>query len=272
MTVQQSVEGPALVRLKWSGMVKSELLKLWTMPQTAVLYAAAVLVLVGFGAAAVGVAAMDADEGIPPMDVLLDPTHMTMSGTGLAQILVAVLGVLAFSSEYGTGTVRSTLVAAPRRGGLLLAKAVVLAGSTFVVTAPAALAAFLVNQPALESVLGTQWPLDEVVLRAVVGAGGYMAGIALLGLAFGVLLKYSAAGVALVFGVVFVLPMAPMVLPQEVGEKVGALLPASAGSQLMKVPPPDALLTVGTGGMVFGAYVVAALVAAWFVLTRRDTH
>nr|WP_246422539.1 ABC transporter permease subunit [Nocardiopsis mwathae] len=204
--------------------------------------------------------------------MLVDPTHLTLSGVGLAQVAIAALGVLAVSSEYGTGLIRSTLAAAPRRGGLLMAKALVLGVSTLLVMVPVALAAFLLTRPGLEDVLGVGWPMDATVVRALVGTGVYLAGIALLGLALGTIVRSSAGGITLMFGVLFLLPLLPMALPRTMAEKAAAFLPTSAGSQLMKVPAPDAVLGLGSSAVVFGCYVAVALGVAYVLLRRRDTR
>lgn len=209
-------------------------------------------------------------RGMPPIDAFLDPTHLTLSGVGLAQMAVACVGVMALSTEYGSGLIRSTLVAAPRRGRLFLAKAAALGLSTFAVMVPTAFTAFLVAREPLESLLGTAWPMDAVVVRALLGTGIYLTGIALLGLAAAALVRYTAGGIGVVFVLLFVLPMLPLVLPVSARETVEAFLPADAGSRLMKVTTPDAVLNAGTGALVFGIYIIMALVAAWAVLSRRD--
>jgi ABC-2 type transport system permease protein len=45
-----------------------------------------------------------------------------------AQLVVGVVGVLAFSGEYGTGMIRATLAVVPSRLPVLWAKVIVLAG------------------------------------------------------------------------------------------------------------------------------------------------
>jgi hypothetical protein len=45
-----------------------------------------------------------------------DPAAYSLSGFFLAQLAIGVLGVLVLAREYATGTIRSTLAAAPQRG------------------------------------------------------------------------------------------------------------------------------------------------------------
>ena len=47
----------------------------------------------------------------------------SLTGTGVGQALAAILGALAVTGEYGTGMIRTTLAAVPRRTAMLTAKA-----------------------------------------------------------------------------------------------------------------------------------------------------
>jgi ABC-2 type transport system permease protein len=59
-----------------------------------------------------------------------DPAKLSLTGIYVGQAVIAVLAVLAVSEEYGTGMIRTTLAAVPRRVNLLAAKAATLAGLT----------------------------------------------------------------------------------------------------------------------------------------------
>src|SRR4029079_19704769 len=59
----------------------------------------------------------------PAVKASFDPTASSLSGLFLAQIAVAVLGVLLITSEYATGQIRATLAATPQRLTVLAAKA-----------------------------------------------------------------------------------------------------------------------------------------------------
>ena len=54
-----------------------------------------------------------------------DPAKISLTGVYLGQVIVALLAVLAVGGEYGTGMIRVTLAATPRRTAVLGAKAVV---------------------------------------------------------------------------------------------------------------------------------------------------
>jgi ABC-2 type transport system permease protein len=54
--------------------------------------------------------------------VNLDPTKLSLTGVYLGQAVVAILAVLSVAEEYGTGMIRLSLSAVPRRPLLLGAK------------------------------------------------------------------------------------------------------------------------------------------------------
>ncbi|NUP42223.1 MAG: ABC transporter permease, partial [Streptomyces sp.] len=55
-----------------------------------------------------------------------DPARISLTGVQFGQAGVAVLAVLLIGAEYGTGMIRVTLAAVPRRTSVLAAKAAVL--------------------------------------------------------------------------------------------------------------------------------------------------
>ena len=79
-----------------------------------------------------------------------DPAKISLTGIYLGQAVVAVLAVMAVSGEYGTGMIRLTLAAMPRRVTVLAAKAAVLTGLVLVTgtVAVACLAAGRAAHPA----------------------------------------------------------------------------------------------------------------------------
>ncbi len=65
----------------------------------------------------------------------VDPVSESFSGLQVAELALGALGVLAVSPECGSGMIRATFVAMPRRGRVFLAKALVLT-ATHPVTRP----------------------------------------------------------------------------------------------------------------------------------------
>jgi len=81
----------------------------------------------------------------PPPDPLL-PGVLSLE---YAVIAVSVMGVLAFSTEYSTGLIRTTFAATPRRRAVLAAKAVVLGTVTLAAGEVVAFVSFFLVQAVL---------------------------------------------------------------------------------------------------------------------------
>ena len=134
-----------------------------------------------------------------------DPTAISLAGVTLAQLIVGILGVLFISNEYANGMIRSTFAAVPRRLPVLWAKAIVLGAVLAVVMVLASIAAFLVGQQLLGDGRSTTLAADGV-LRAVIGSGLYLAGIGILGIAVGALMRNTAGAIAVVVASLLIIP------------------------------------------------------------------
>ncbi|RBM20413.1 ABC transporter permease [Streptomyces sp. PT12] len=140
-------------------------------------------------------------------------------GLMLGQLGIITLGVLVISSEYGTGMMRTTLTACPRRGRVLAAKAIVFFLLAFAMTLAAAVPTALVQMAVLSDQDAPSYAVDDPVMEnsivdgevvastdqvlgATVGAALYVALLGLLALAVGALLRHSAGAITTMLGVV----------------------------------------------------------------------
>ena len=121
-----------------------------------------------------------------------DPTKLALIGVDLGQAVVAILAVLAVSEEYGAGMIRVTLAAMPRRGVMLGAKAVNIAGLALITGVPAVAGCLIAGRlllpgAGLDPAHG--YALVSIAhgptLRAAFGSVLYLGLIALLGLGIG---------------------------------------------------------------------------------------
>lgn len=246
--------------------VRSEWTKLWSVRSTA-------WALLATAAAMVTLAAVFPSAG-PKAPA--DPAAYGLSGFFQAQLGAAVVGVLAITSEFTTGAIRTTLTATPQRLTVLSAKTLVVAATMAVVGIASALLAFFV---AVEVFAGRGVALslsDPGALRAVIGAGLYLAVLAVLALALGVLLRSSVGTIAVVVALMLVLPGIATALPADWHDVVLPYLPAEAGQAIIGqtrfAPDGEALLAPWTGFAVLCAYTAIALIAAVVTLTRRDSR
>jgi len=97
--------------------LRAEWTKLRTSPGTAWILLATVVLTAGLSTSVAGTMHVSGGSGE-------DPTKTSLIGVDLGQAIVAVLGVLVISEEYGTRMIRTTLAAIPRRMTVLASKAV----------------------------------------------------------------------------------------------------------------------------------------------------
>ncbi len=235
-------------------------------------WALTVTVVLGIGLGAVISAA--AAHGYPRFSVSekqsWDPTGVSQAGVAIAQLAIAVLGVLCISSEYSSGMIRTSLIAVPKRGRVLAAKALVFAVVTFVVGEVTSFAAFFVGQALIaghapQAALG-----DPGVARAVAGAGLYLTVLAVLSVAAGALLRHPAAAIAAMVGVLFVLPGIAEALPDSWRNPVTEFWPTQAGGQLTSVYHSAHSLQPWPGFGVMCLFVAIVYAIAQALLDRRD--
>ncbi|HEX4017334.1 MAG TPA: ABC transporter permease [Frankiaceae bacterium] len=199
-----------------------------------------------------------------------DPVAIGLSGGGLAQLIIGVLGVLLISSEFSSGTIRSTFAAVPDRRLVLASKTAVLATVTFAVSLASALAAFLISERIFDGKHLEASFSDPGVARAVIGGALYLTGAGVLGLAIASLLRHTAAAIGTLVAVLLVLPSLVGFLPGSLAHNVGRYLPSNAGSAVIKLNPDKWDMAPWTGLALFFGYALAALAVGAVMLRRRD--
>lgn len=267
-------------RLSFPHLVRSEWIKLRSIRSTFWCYAILVLVTIGM-AALVGANTNSGGDQMPTDIANGTLVNVNTVGVLLSSLVVGVLGVLIITGEYGTGQVRSTFTADPRRTGVILAKAVVLAVTTFVVSAVATWIGVLISLPLLagngvEPEIG-----NPSVFLPILGSSVYLTLLALLAYGIGLLVRSSAGGIAITLGILLVLPVVLSLMAGlmnlEWPVNIMKFLPDQAGSQLFaysydgQEASQDDIVLNGWGG--FGVLAAEVLVVGALALTvarRRD--
>ncbi|WP_413451166.1 ABC transporter permease [Georgenia phoenicis] len=262
--------------------LRSEWIKLWSLRSTYWTIALTLLAMVMLAVLMAFAAGAVASEGFSPDEVGLDGLAVLGTAYGMAQLVIAVLGVLVVTGEYSTGMIRSSLTAVPARVPVLAAKAVLVAVVSFVVGVLGVALAYVVTMPMLADAGGAADLGDPDTLRMFWGTGLYLAAVGLFGLAIGTLLRHSAGAIAVVVGVLLILPTVLQVAMNGLDwlRDIYPYLPTTAGERIITAGGPDATMS-GMPGMpelldpwvgygVFMAYVVVALLAAAVLLRRRD--
>ena len=200
-----------------------------------------------------------------------DSVRISLGGLHLSQVAIGLLGVLAITSEYGTGMIRATLTAVPQRRLMLAAKALALAAATLTAGVAASFAAYAVFQAFLPAGNAMRTTLAAPgVLRAVTGAGLYLAVLALLGFGLGAIFRSSAGAVAVLLGALFVPTLLIMLLPQSWQDTIGPYLPMNAADTVYSLRHEAHTLQPWAGFGVFCLYAAAALAAGFILIGRRD--
>ncbi len=200
-----------------------------------------------------------------------DPTSVSLMGIGVAELALAVLGVMMVSAEYPTGLIRVSLSAVPHRGRLLAAKTAVFALVGLVIGEVLSFAAFVIGQLVISGTAPTAALGQPGVLRAVAGTGLFLTLIGVLGVAVGALVRSTTAGVAGMVALIFVLPGLGQVLPATWRNPMLKFWPTQAGAQMQNVAHQAHTLGPWAGlGLLAGfTALVSAAAAARFV--RSDS-
>ncbi|WP_274564199.1 ABC transporter permease subunit [Streptomyces spiramyceticus] len=200
-------------------------------------------------------------------------------------IVVIVVGTGFITVEYRRGLIAVTLAASPRRGRVLVAKAIVVGSLSFVVgLAAAAVMIPLGENRAHANGFYVLTVPTQTELRVMVGTGLLLAVAGVLALAVGAILRRSAAAITVV--------VAGMVLPYILA--TASVLPTGASDWLLRVTPAAGFaiqqsvqhyehvlttytpasgyfpLTPWAGFAVLCAYTGLAFAAAVVLLRRRD--
>ncbi len=197
-----------------------------------------------------------------------DPTNQSLAGLALGSLAFGVLGVLVISGEYGSGTIRSSLAAMPRRGVLLSAKIAVVGITTLVVGEALSFLSFFEGQAILSGGAAPTATLGQPgVLRAVALSGAFLALFALLGLGLGTVIRHTAGAIAVFAGVTLLAP----ILLHSLSESISRLAPELIfANSVAAVVPQGNSVSVTLGVVLMLSYCTAVLGLGAVLLHRRD--
>ena len=199
----------SLGRLSFARVLRAEWIKLRTLRSTFWTLGSVIVLVVGFSALLSASMPSAADFRSQAPEAPTDQFVLISATTGLtfAQLVIAILGVLAISGEFSTGMIRSSLAAVPRRFPVLAAKALTLFLVSFVVGLISFAASWSIAVPLL-SAKGFKADLfADSTLWAILGAAVYLGLVSVFALGVGTIVKSSAGGIAAALGVLFVLPI-----------------------------------------------------------------
>jgi ABC-2 type transport system permease protein len=198
-----------------------------------------------------------------------DSVEQGFAGLEIAEVTLAVLGVLVIASEYGTGMIRATFAAVPRRPLVFAAKAAVLGAVTLAAGEVLAFTAFFIGQAVLHEGLPSASIGDPGVVRAVLMGGAFPALTALTGLGFGAMIRHRAGAIAAVLGWLLILPVVLYPLPSHAWMSKWAPMEIVQDS-MVAVKPVAESLPSWAGLLVVCGWTALALAGGAAVMARRD--
>jgi ABC-2 type transport system permease protein len=246
--------------------MRSEITKLRTLRSTKITIAALVV------GSLVITWLVDRNQRIPirgPLAQGWDPTNQSLQGLALGSLIIGVLGALAVTAEYGSGTIRSALTATPRRPLFLAAKVSVVGLLALILGELISFACFFVGQATLHGHAPIATLGQSGVLQAVTLSGAFMGLLGIFGLSLGVIIRHTAGAISAFVGFTFLLMVVLQPFHQSgnpakfAPEEILANSVAAVVHQSNQLSP-----TTGFLWMVF--YAAAALVVAGLVLVHRD--
>jgi hypothetical protein len=231
------------------------------------LWSAVLAAVLSLGVAALQGASAYGAAGLSPESAV---TGVAVFGIPVLMILSAMV----VTTEYRTGMIRSTFAATPNRTLVLAAKAVLAAACSALYAAVLVIGAVVVAGATSEPLLSARLSLTAPGVWRIVGAvAGYAVLAAVLGVAVGALLRYTAGAVAVLL--LWPLVVEPVVanLP-DVGARVGPYLPFVNAFVFVDSPwlfPTYAMPWGPFGSLLYFVAVVGFLfVGATVVVNRRD--
>lgn len=278
--------------------LRHEILSEWTKLRSvrSTWIALAVVVVAGIGLSALVTnieAGRWAGLGAPDR-AQFDPVRFSQTGEFISQFVVGVLGALIVTSEYATGSIRTTLATVPRRPTVLAAKGLVIAAVIFVVAELTAFASFFVSQVVLTAHGGKALPAGSSILtqlksptipvvsitspgasRAVFLCGIYLVLLTLIALGIGFVLRHTAGAISLYVGLLLVLPLIIQILPSSISNSIERYLPSNLGLAMIVVTTrktdfAGVLMSPLAAAGTLALYAAVIVVIGCWVLVRRD--
>jgi ABC-2 type transport system permease protein len=252
--------------------VHAEWTKLRTVPSSGWLLIAIIALTVGASALVTSIVKCPGTCGA-------DTTKLSLTGIMLGQAAVAALAVVVVTAEYGTGMIRASLAAVPRRSVLLAAKAVVVSAIVLVAGTISVLGSVLAGRIQLPgngftpaNGFAALSIFDGPTLRAAAGSVLYLVLIGLFTLGISTALRDSGLTTAVVLGVLYVIPIIGDVTISPLWQhRLERWAPTDAGLAI-QATRNIAKLPIGPwpGLGILALWTTAALAGGWLVLRLRD--
>jgi hypothetical protein len=262
---------PATGQAGFGGALRSEWTKLSSLRSTVVTLLATMAVTIGLSSLfAWGATHRFMARGhIPPS---FDVVRASLFGLIFGQLVIAVIGAMTITGEYGTGMIRTSLTAQPRRMVTLIAKLTVFTGVALVTGLISSFASFFIGQRFFSQLhIGVALSAPNA-LRSVIGGALFLTVAGLLAFGLGTILRHTAGAITAAVGVLFISFILYQFLPDDWAADAQRWVPFFAGSGVWTaIPDPEEhVFGPWIEFAIFGGYAALALIIGAIMFRRRD--
>ncbi|MEV4357072.1 ABC transporter permease subunit [Nonomuraea sp. NPDC049625] len=191
------------------------------------------------------------------------------------QLCMGILGTLAITSEYVTGLIRTSLTIVPRRWPVLVAKSAIVGTLGLIIGLVTVFGTYFVTRWVIGDRFSGAYTdafMDRLPLLTAISLT--VPTFALLGLGLGALFRSTAASIATLAGLVYVIPIIIGNIPEPWSERLGSVmigaLPREITGELITTSVYGSLLSPVAAAAVLVAYAACPLAVALRLVGRRD--
>ncbi len=248
------------------GAIRSEWTKFWSVRSTW-WYLAGALALTALVSLQLGFSADYENTHLAPGEVpsRVMAGDLAVNSILMVQVVVAAMAMLTITSEYSTGSIRSTVQWTPVRRHVLLAKGAVIAPVTFALGLVVGVVGVVVGRLASGRWGYLDGPAVAVDLLAI---ATYLALVSLFTIGAGAVIRSAVGTLTTVFLLLLVVPMMVGQSGFRIGEWIAALLPGGAGNNFLTGVTDPLNPTVSL--LLVAGWAAAGMVTGIRTLTARD--
>ena len=203
-----------------------------------------------------------------------DATQASVIGLALlGQLIIVVFGALMITSEYGTGMIRTSLTVMPRRRVLYWSKLAVFGGVSLALSLVTSVGTFFLGKALLAPTHVTMSLSSPAVPRSVLVTALYVEVCGLLAYAIGAIVRSTAGGLTIAYGVLALLPQLIKAFPASLEHALVRWVPGGDALSVMTATngsrPPHMFPAWGELA-VFAGYALILLTIGAAQFSRRD--
>lgn len=244
------------------GALAFEWTKLWSVRATwwnliiATVLSTAFAAIVGMSASASGDKGLDVTEPAP---------HAAVDGITLAQLTIVVLATLVVTSEYASGSIRTTFQSVPVRGRVLFSKVAVVAAVVLVV----GIVLSLLGTAAAAPLMGDYGDFTAAqLIETALGVGAYLALLSIVTIGTATMLRSAAGTITTIIMLLLAIPQLMQIVGFQWLKDAADYMPTSAASVLMTQGTDPYGVPAAIG--VLAAWALVAIAGGYATLRARD--